>query len=79
MNDSEMEMRRRFLQQLVDDNGSLLNQHYEFCSWAFDSGSFKEVRTDDGCFRSDLSELYIKWYYQIYDRRKSATHREAFN
>ena len=59
MNDSEMEMRRRFLQQLVDDNGSLLNQHYEFCSWAFDSGSFKEVRTDDVCFRSCLSLIHI--------------------
>lgn len=79
MSDSEMEMRRRFLQQLIDDNGSLLNQHYEFCAWAFDSGSFKEVRTDDVCFRSDLSELYIKWYYQIYDRRKSAKNSEAFN
>jgi len=42
----------------------------------FNSGSFSEVREDPIVFRSDLSNLYIKWYYQIKNGFKQENRKE---
>ena len=74
--DSIFELRKKFLLGLVKEEGELLNKHYDFCDWCFNSGSFSEVSEDPIVFRSDLSNLYIKWYYQIKNGFKQENRKE---
>ena len=63
--DEVLELRQRCLKDCIERTGGLEQKHYDFCDWVIDSGEYKQLREEDFLFRSDLAQLYIKWYYNV--------------
>tara|TARA_B100001250_G_scaffold193537_1_gene166369 strand:+ start:1149 stop:1397 length:249 start_codon:yes stop_codon:yes gene_type:complete len=74
--DSILELRQRCLRDCVDRAGQLEQKHYDFVDWVIDTGEYKQLRDEDFLFKSDLAQIYIKWYYNVYTERKSQGGKE---
>ncbi len=76
--DDILKVRQRCLQDCVDRSHSLEQKHYDFCDWVIDSGEYKQLRDEDFLFKSDLAQLYIKWYYNVSKEGRSKSSKENY-
>tara|TARA_B100000927_G_scaffold10_1_gene22 strand:+ start:4798 stop:5115 length:318 start_codon:yes stop_codon:yes gene_type:complete len=65
--DEMMEYRSKMLQECIRWRGELTNKHYDFCDWVMSSGLYKrllELEDNEEIFTSELSALYLEYYYE---------------